>query len=139
MVDSTGLGQLFGMGPAAPLVTSYESHPITDDLENTMTVFPEARSLKTVDHEDSSFSSRELFRTSERSWGEKNTFGGRISGVQSGRGYRGPGGSWGGQHPFGEFGGGAIRTELETKTGAKIRTRMKRSKTDPSARKPEWW
>ncbi len=72
VVDSTGLGQLFGMGPAAPLVTSYESHPITDDLENTMTVFPEARSLKTVDHEDSSFSSRELFRTSERSWGEKN-------------------------------------------------------------------
>ena len=37
-----------------------------------MTVFPEARSLKTVDHEDSSFTSRALFRTSERSWGEKN-------------------------------------------------------------------
>lgn len=72
VVDSSGLGQLFGMGPAAPLVTSYESHPITDDLENTMTVFPEARSLKAVDHEDSSFVSRELFRTSERSWGEKN-------------------------------------------------------------------
>lgn len=72
VVDSSGLGQLFGMGPAAPLVTSYESHPITDDLDNTMTVFPEARSLKTVDHEDSSFTSRALFRTSERSWGEKN-------------------------------------------------------------------
>ena len=27
VVDSSGLGQLFGMGPAAPLVTSYESHP----------------------------------------------------------------------------------------------------------------
>lgn len=72
VVDSSGLGQLFGMGPAAPLVTSYESHPITEALENTMTFFPEARSLKTVDHEKSSFSSRELLRTSERSWGEKN-------------------------------------------------------------------
>ena len=72
VVDSSGLGQLFGMGPAAPLVTSYESHPITDDLNNTMTFFPEARSLKTVEHENSSFSSRELLRTSERSWGEKN-------------------------------------------------------------------
>jgi ABC-type uncharacterized transport system involved in gliding motility auxiliary subunit len=72
VVDSSGLGQLFGMGPAAPLVTSYESHPITEDLNNTMTFFPEARSLKTVDHEDSSFSSRALLRTSERSWGEKN-------------------------------------------------------------------
>ena len=72
VVDSSGLGQLFGMGPAAPLVTSYESHPITEALENTMTFFPEARSLKTVDHENSSFRSRELLRTSERSWGEKN-------------------------------------------------------------------
>ena len=72
VVDSSGLGQLFGMGPAAPLVTSYESHPITEDLTNTMTFFPEARSLKTIDHENSSFSSRVLLRTSERSWGEKN-------------------------------------------------------------------
>ena len=76
VVDSSGLGQLFGMGPAAPLVTSYESHPITEDLANTMTFFPEARSLKTVDDEDSPFSSSVLFRTSERSWGETNLVGG---------------------------------------------------------------
>ncbi len=76
VVDSSGLGQLFGMGPAAPLVASYESHPITEDLGNTMTFFPEARSLRTVENGDSTFSSSVLFRTSERSWGEKNLVGG---------------------------------------------------------------
>ena len=39
VVDSSGLGQLFGMGPAAPLVSAYESHPITKDLSGTMTFF----------------------------------------------------------------------------------------------------
>ena len=72
VVDSSGLGQLFGMGPAAPLVASYESHPITEDLANTMSFFPEARSLKTIENAESDFNSTVLFRTSERSWGEKN-------------------------------------------------------------------
>ena len=72
VVDSSGLGQLFGMGPAAPLVSAYESHPITKDLSNTMTFFPEARSLRTVENSTSEFSASVLFRTSERSWGEKN-------------------------------------------------------------------
>ena len=72
VVDSSGLGQLFGMGPAAPLVSAYDSHPITKDLSNTMTFFPEARSLKTVENSTSDYTSSVLFRTSERSWGEKN-------------------------------------------------------------------
>ena len=40
VVDSSGIGQLLGMGPAAPLVTTYESHPITKDLTRSMTFFP---------------------------------------------------------------------------------------------------
>ncbi len=72
VVDSSGLGQLFGMGPAAPLVTFHESHPITEELANTMAFFPQARSLKTLDNGDSPFSSSVLFRSTERSWGEKN-------------------------------------------------------------------
>jgi ABC-type uncharacterized transport system involved in gliding motility auxiliary subunit len=76
VVDSSGLGQLFGMGPAAPLVTTYETHPITRDLTNSMTFFPMARSVKTVDNADSKFSSSLLFKTSENSWGETNLKGG---------------------------------------------------------------
>lgn len=72
VVDSSGIGQLLGMGPAAPLVASYESHAITKDLSRTMTFFPLARSVKTVENPSSSFSSSILFKTSESSWGEKN-------------------------------------------------------------------
>jgi len=72
VVDSSGIGQLLGMGPAAPLVGSYESHPITKDFSRTMTFFPLARSVKTVENSSSSFSSSLLFKTSENSWGEKN-------------------------------------------------------------------
>jgi ABC-type uncharacterized transport system involved in gliding motility auxiliary subunit len=72
VVDSSGLGQLFGMGPAAPLVSTYESHPITKELTNGMTFFPLSRSLKTVDNSSSQFVSSILFKTSESSWGEKN-------------------------------------------------------------------
>jgi ABC-type uncharacterized transport system involved in gliding motility auxiliary subunit len=72
VVDSSGLGQLFGMGPAAPLVTTYESHPITKELANGMTFFPLSRSVKTIDNSSSQFVSSLLFKTSESSWGEKN-------------------------------------------------------------------
>ena len=72
VVDSSGIGQLFGMGPAAPLVANYESHAITKGLTRSMTFFPLARSVKTVENAASQFNSSVLFKTSESSWGEKN-------------------------------------------------------------------
>jgi ABC-type uncharacterized transport system involved in gliding motility auxiliary subunit len=60
------------MGPAAPLVATYESHAITKDLTRSMTFFPLARSLKTVENSASTFNASPLFKTSESSWGEKN-------------------------------------------------------------------
>ncbi len=79
VVDSSGIGQLLGMGPAAPLVTTFESHPITKDLNRSMAFFPLARSVKTVENSDSKFSSSALFKTSEASWGEKNLKSGSAS------------------------------------------------------------
>ena len=55
VVDSSGLGQLFGMGPAAPLVSTYESHPITKELANGMTFFPLSRSVRIVENSSSQF------------------------------------------------------------------------------------
>src|SRR5262245_15376786 len=72
VVDSSGIGQLLGMGPAAPLVSTYESHPITKEMTRTMTFFPLARSVKTVENPASSFNSTVLFKTGEASWGETN-------------------------------------------------------------------
>jgi ABC-type uncharacterized transport system involved in gliding motility auxiliary subunit len=45
VLDLTGVGQLFGLGPEFPLVTSYESHPIVRDMKDIPTGFPLARSL----------------------------------------------------------------------------------------------
>jgi ABC-type uncharacterized transport system involved in gliding motility auxiliary subunit len=60
------------MGPAAPLVTSYESHPITRDMSRVMTFFPMARSVQVLTDAGSAFNASVLFKTSDNSWGEKN-------------------------------------------------------------------
>jgi len=72
VVDSSGLGQLFGMGPAAPLVSTYESHAITKELANGITFFPLSRSVRIIDNSSSQFAASLLFKTSDSSWGEKN-------------------------------------------------------------------
>jgi ABC-type uncharacterized transport system involved in gliding motility auxiliary subunit len=45
VLDTSGVGQLFGLGPEAPLVSNYESHTIVRDLKGVATVFPLVRSL----------------------------------------------------------------------------------------------
>src|SRR5579864_3056494 len=45
-LDTSGIGQIFGLGPEVPLVTSYESQPIVRDLKETATAFPLARTLE---------------------------------------------------------------------------------------------
>ncbi|MBZ5535960.1 MAG: GldG family protein [Acidobacteriia bacterium] len=71
VVDASGIGQLLGMGPAAPIVTEYEKQPIVKDFARTMTIFPLARSVRVADTK-SDFSATSLFRTSTNSWGESN-------------------------------------------------------------------
>ncbi|HLV00294.1 MAG TPA: Gldg family protein [Acidobacteriota bacterium] len=69
VIDASGVGQLLGLGAAAPLVADYGMHPITETLGQTMTFFPRARSL-TVSTGSKSFTTAELLRTTARSWGE---------------------------------------------------------------------
>jgi ABC-type uncharacterized transport system involved in gliding motility auxiliary subunit len=46
VLDFSGLGGVFGLGPEVPLISSYESHPITQPLvRGVPTAFPLARSL----------------------------------------------------------------------------------------------
>jgi gliding motility-associatede transport system auxiliary component len=71
VVDASGIGQLLGMGPAAPIVTEYENQPIVKDFGRTMTVFPLARSVRVADAKGD-FSAAPLFKTSTNSWGESN-------------------------------------------------------------------
>ncbi|MEI9812345.1 MAG: GldG family protein [Acidobacteriota bacterium] len=45
VLDLSGVGQLFGMGPELPVVTKFEDHPIVRGLKNMATAFPLTRSL----------------------------------------------------------------------------------------------
>lgn len=78
VVDATGLGQLFGMGPEVPLVSSYEDHEIFKEF-NTMTFYPVACSVRPMDEGDSRVTTTVLFKTSQNSWGESNYQGRQVS------------------------------------------------------------
>ncbi len=71
VVDASGMGQLFGMGPSVPLVSNYESHPITQKFR-VMTFFPYARSVSPKENRPSEINAQSLFKSSPNSWGETN-------------------------------------------------------------------
>ena len=43
VLDTSGAGQFVGLGPAAPIVTTYGDHPITQDFGDGRSFFPLAR------------------------------------------------------------------------------------------------
>ncbi len=68
MVDVSGVGRLFGTGPAVPLVVDYGDSPITKSLEHGMTFFPLARTVSTADKSQVDPQEIELLKTSARSF-----------------------------------------------------------------------
>jgi len=46
VLDTSGAGRMFRMGPEIPLVTSYEAHPIVRDLKETACAMPLSRPLE---------------------------------------------------------------------------------------------
>ncbi len=45
VLDTSGAGQFVGLGPAAPIVTTYGNHPITQDFGDGRSFYPLARSV----------------------------------------------------------------------------------------------
>jgi ABC-type uncharacterized transport system involved in gliding motility auxiliary subunit len=45
-LDTSGVGQIFGMGPEMPLGTKYETHPIVTGMKGIATAFPLTRTLE---------------------------------------------------------------------------------------------
>lgn len=70
VLDTSGVGQLFGLGPEFPLVTGYESHAIVREMKDTPTGFPIARSLEVGKNEHGTI--EKLFSTSENSFATMN-------------------------------------------------------------------
>lgn len=78
VIDASGLGQLFGLGAGAPLVSDYTDHPITREVKGVMSVFPMAQSVSTVSS-PLDYRTETLLKSSSRSWGETDLGTGRVS------------------------------------------------------------
>jgi ABC-type uncharacterized transport system involved in gliding motility auxiliary subunit len=70
ILDLNPVGQIMGLGPQVPLVTSYESQPIVNDLKGTATGFPLARSLEVKNTDKTSID--KLFSSSSSSFATTN-------------------------------------------------------------------
>ncbi|HEY7303119.1 MAG TPA: GldG family protein [Bryobacteraceae bacterium] len=64
VLEQNPVGQLFGFGPEIPLVSSYGSQPIVNDLKNSMTGFPVSRSMQIKNTDKTTVD--KLFSTSDR-------------------------------------------------------------------------
>jgi len=87
VVDVSGVGRFFQLGPGAPLARSYGSHPITKDFEGSMTFFPLSRSVETIP--GTGTSPTELMKTSEESWAETEAASGNVK-FDEGKDRKGP-------------------------------------------------
>lgn len=65
ILDMNPIGQLAGLGPQVALVTSYNAHPIVNEMKGTATGFPLARSMDVTN--TSKTSVEKLFSSSESS------------------------------------------------------------------------
>jgi ABC-type uncharacterized transport system involved in gliding motility auxiliary subunit len=70
VLDFSQVGQMFGGGPVAPLVLNYGQHPITQNFTRSMTIFPQARSVKVIPSSGSGVNATTLLTASPESWGE---------------------------------------------------------------------
>jgi ABC-type uncharacterized transport system involved in gliding motility auxiliary subunit len=86
VLDTSGVGQIFGLGPEFPLVTSYESHAIVSTMKETPTGFPIARSLEVKNGDHTTV--EKLFSTTENSFATVNLASAEIK--QSANDKKGP-------------------------------------------------
>ena len=70
ILDPNPIGQLAGLGPEIPLVTSYDSHPIVNEMKGTATGFPIARSLDIKNGDKTTV--QKLFGSSDSSFATSN-------------------------------------------------------------------
>ena len=66
VLDTSGIGGIFGLGPEVPLVTTYESHAIVREMKDTAAALPIARSVDTKSADKTSV--EKLFSTTKNSY-----------------------------------------------------------------------
>lgn len=76
VVDASGAGEVFGLGPSITIVVEYGEHPITQDFNKGITLFPWARAIITDSMEN--ITTTPLLITNSQSWGESNPEGENV-------------------------------------------------------------
>lgn len=76
VLDTSGIGQIFGFSAAVPLVANYESHAIVREMKGIATAFPLARSLETKSVDKVTVD--KLFSTTENSFATTNLASGDV-------------------------------------------------------------
>jgi ABC-type uncharacterized transport system involved in gliding motility auxiliary subunit len=85
VLDTSGVGQIFGFSAAVPLVSSYESHPIVREMRGVATAFPLARSLEVKSADKAT--AEKLFSTSDNSFATTDL---RATEIDPSKGRKGP-------------------------------------------------
>jgi ABC-type uncharacterized transport system involved in gliding motility auxiliary subunit len=70
VLDTSGIGQLFGLSEVVPLVTNYETHAIVREMKEVATAFPITRSLETKSADKAT--AEKLLSTSSNSFATGN-------------------------------------------------------------------
>jgi gliding motility-associatede transport system auxiliary component len=86
VLDLSGFGQIFNLGPEVPFIVKYESHPITEPLARVPTAYPLARSLETKSTDKTTVTS--LVTTTDNSVGTDSI--GPRGAVDPRKGKKGP-------------------------------------------------
>jgi ABC-type uncharacterized transport system involved in gliding motility auxiliary subunit len=74
IVDASGMGRLFGMGPSVPIAMPVK-HPITNNFPNEMTAFPIARSATPIEGGVNGHGALKFLETNPQSWAESDVKG----------------------------------------------------------------
>jgi ABC-type uncharacterized transport system involved in gliding motility auxiliary subunit len=76
VVDASGTGEVFGLGPSITIIVDYGVHPITQNFGNGMSLFPWARPIITETVKD--VTATPFLITNSQSWGERNPEGENV-------------------------------------------------------------
>jgi len=68
VVDTSGIGRLFGTDELMPLVVQYEDHPITRDMTNVATLFPFAAAIRSSSSGMPGTNFQMIAKTTANSW-----------------------------------------------------------------------
>jgi ABC-type uncharacterized transport system involved in gliding motility auxiliary subunit len=89
VVDTSGIGRLFGTDELMPLAVQYDDHPVTKDMTNIATLFPFSASVNSAPSGMPGATFQAIARTTDKSWSTTEVQSREVS-FQEGRDTQGP-------------------------------------------------